>query len=267
MERIPAVAGWHWIKQGFALFRRQPSELSTLFVLCCCLKLLLSVIPVLGLVLWFLLIPPFSMAFMVACNDIEHEVRVHPRVLFAGFHGPAVKRLLGLGACYFAAMLVAVVVTHIIDDGYLLNTLMSQVNDAPVPDAKTTEDTRLAKSVLFLMATYLIATLPLWFASPLIAWRNMSIGKAIFFSFFSMIRAIKAFALYALCWLFISVFVNVSLSALLQLLQIDNFDVGLFLLMPMFLLLTVVMYCSYYASYAQIFGAPEQSLPSGELPG
>lgn len=256
MERVPAIAGWHWIKQGFALFRRQPAEMSSLFVLCVCLKLLVSMLPVLGLILWFVLIPVFSMAFMVACDEIEQGNRVHPRMLFAGFRSPALKRLLALGGCYFAAAVLAVVVTNIFDGGYLLQTFVDQVKNASAPDAKTPDDARVATSMLVLMGTYLLATLPLWFASPLIAWQNMSVGKAIFFSFFSVIHAIKAFALHALCWFFISMAADFGVSAILQVLQVANAGIGVFILMPIFLLLTVVMYCSYYASYVQIFGAP-----------
>jgi hypothetical protein len=259
MERVPAIAGWHWIKQGFSLFRRQPGELSTLFVLCCCVKLFLSVIPVLGLILWFVLIPIFSMVFMVACDQIEQGRRVHPRVLIDGFRSPSLKRLLALGGCYLAAIAVAAIATNIFDGGYLLGTLISQVNNAPAADAKAAEDIVMAKSILFLMATYLLTTLPLWFASPLIAWRNMSVGKAIFFSFFSVFHAIKAFALYALCWFLITIFVNFSISAVLQIMQVNSFNIGVFILMPFFLLLTVVMYCSYYSSYIQIFGTPPRS--------
>lgn len=256
MERVPAIAGWHWIKQGFALFRRQPGEMSTLFVLYCCLNLMISLIPVLGAVLWFVLIPVFSMAFMTACNDIEQDKRVHPRVLLAGFRSPALKRLLALGACYLVAMLVAAVAAKIFDDGYLFQAIANQMNNPPTADANQTEDPRLVKSALFLMGVYLSAILPLWFASPLIAWQNMSVGKAIFFSFFSVVRAIKAIALYALCWAAINIFVDFGIDAILQLLQVENFEIAAFVLMPFFLLLTVVMHCSYYASYAQIFGTP-----------
>jgi hypothetical protein len=263
MERLPAVAGWHWIKYGFALFRRQPSEMLTLFVVYCCLRLILSVNLVLGLVSLLVLTPPFSMAFMFACSDIEHGVRVHPRVLFAGFRRPTVYRLLGLGACYVIAMLAACLVTYFADDGYLWQAFINVLNDVEPPDAKTAEDARMAGSILVLVGTYLTATLPLWFATPLIAWRNMSVGKAIFFSFFSVFRAIKALALYAICWFFIIVLLNTIVSTVLQLIGL-NIDAGLFVLMPMFILLSVVMYCSYYASYIQIFGAPEQPEPSEE---
>ena len=260
MERLPAIAGWHWIKQGFALFRRQPGELSTLFVLYCCLNLSLNLffnlVPIVGPILWTILVPVFSIAFLFACNDIGHDKRVHPKVLFAGIRSPAVKRLLGLGGCYFAVMFIAAFVTNIFDDGYLLQTLNTQASSPPASVGNTTGDLRLAKSFLFLMATYLFATIPFWFASPLIAWQNMSVGKAIFFSFFSVIRAFKALTLYTIGWFAIAIFVNVGISVALQALGVQNLVIELFLRMPFLFLLTVVMYCSYYASYIHIFGTP-----------
>jgi hypothetical protein len=258
MERVPAISGWVWIKRGFALFRQQPSEMATLFVLCCCLKLFLSVIPVIGLILSFVLIPAFSMAFMVACDEIEQGKRVHPRVLFAGFRGPAMRQLAALGACYLAAFLGACVVMTIVDGGYLWQTLSKQVSESSPMDVNSEENLRMAKSVFVLVITYLLAILPLWFATPLIAWQKMPLGKAIFFSFFSVVRAIKAFALYALCWFFIAMLTSYGVGAVLKILQISNLDVGLFILMPIYLLLGVIMYCSYYSSYTQIFGTPER---------
>ena len=48
MEKIPAHTGWSWVKQGFALFRKQPAEMSTLFLAYMFLMLILGIIPVLG---------------------------------------------------------------------------------------------------------------------------------------------------------------------------------------------------------------------------
>ncbi|HSY26580.1 MAG TPA: hypothetical protein VK832_03670, partial [Burkholderiaceae bacterium] len=126
----------------------------------------------------------------------------------------------------------------------------------PVSVASTTEDLRLAQSFLFLMIAYLSATIPFWFAGPLIAWQNMSVGKAIFFSFFSVVRAFKALTLYTLAWFAITIFVNIGISVALQAVGVQNLVIELFLRMPFFFLLTVVMYCSYYASYIHIFGSP-----------
>ncbi len=82
MENLTAFSGWQWIKQGFVLFRRQPAEVSTLFVLYVFLTVMLSLIPVIGLILRFILVPAFSMAFMQACVDIEQDKRVYPNPAF-----------------------------------------------------------------------------------------------------------------------------------------------------------------------------------------
>ena len=64
MEKIPAKTGIEWIRQGFALFRKQPAELSMLFLLYMLLLFSLSIIPLLGQLLPLLLVPVFSMAFI-----------------------------------------------------------------------------------------------------------------------------------------------------------------------------------------------------------
>ena len=71
MEKIPANTGIEWIRQGFALFRKQPAELSMLFLLYMLLLFSLSIIPLLGQILPLLLVPVFSLAFMQACVQIE----------------------------------------------------------------------------------------------------------------------------------------------------------------------------------------------------
>ena len=147
MERVPAASGWHWIRQGFALFRRQPAEMATLFVLYCCFNLLMYLIPLFGAIASFVLIPIFSMAFMSACRDIELDKRVHPKLLFAVFRNPALKRLLGLGSCYLLAIVVAIVLANLSDNGYLFEAIAKQVENPPTTDAPVPQDMRLMKSV------------------------------------------------------------------------------------------------------------------------
>ncbi|MGS0688962.1 BPSS1780 family membrane protein, partial [Nakamurella sp. GG22] len=48
MEKLPAKTGWIWVKSGFALFRRQPAEISTLFLAYMFIMLAVGIIPVLG---------------------------------------------------------------------------------------------------------------------------------------------------------------------------------------------------------------------------
>ena len=72
MEKLPAATGWQWIKDGFALFRKQPAELSTLFLTYMFLMMIITIIPLVGQVLPLVLVPVFSIAFMQACVQVEH---------------------------------------------------------------------------------------------------------------------------------------------------------------------------------------------------
>jgi len=98
MDSIAAKEGIGWIKQGFALFRRQPSELSMLFLLYMLLMFSLSLIPLIGQLLPLMLVPAFTMAFMQACVEIEADRKVKPSLLLTAFRSPALATLLKLGA-------------------------------------------------------------------------------------------------------------------------------------------------------------------------
>jgi hypothetical protein len=97
MDSIAAKEGISWIKQGFALFRRQPSELSMLFLLYMLLMFSLSLIPLIGQLLPLMLVPAFTMAFMQACVEIEADRKVKPSLLLTAFRSPALGTLLKLG--------------------------------------------------------------------------------------------------------------------------------------------------------------------------
>lgn len=252
MEKVPASAGWQWVKQGFSLFRRQPAEMSTLFVLYVFLTGLLSLVPVIGPILRFVLVPAFSMAFMVACANIERGKRVYPKVILAVFRSPALKSLLVLGILYLLAAILALVFTNIVDGG----AFWQAINSPTTPDAKTVADSSIVFSTFFAVMVYLSISLLLWYAAPLIAWQNMGVGKAIFFSFFAVVRAFKAFLVYIFAWMTIGMVLIFTISTLLRVL-IDNMEIEVFLLLPFAILIMVVVQCSFYPSYTQIFGIPQ----------
>jgi len=264
MGRIPAAAGWFWIKRGFALFRRQPAELSTLFMLTWCIKLTLSiVIPILGAIAaFFILLPAFSQVFMVACNDIERDQRVLPRVLMDVFRAPSLKRLAALGSFYLLAFLVAGLITTMIDSGSLLQLFHDHANDpnsiaTMAPDSP--EESQLARSMFIWTASYQLLTLPLWFAGPLIAWRDMSVGKALFFSFFSVLRSLKAFIIYAMGLFVMVTTACMAMDFILAILQVNSINIALLAMMLISMLFSIINSCASYASYMQVLGTQEPS--------
>jgi hypothetical protein len=252
MEKLPARTGWLWIKDGFALFRKQPAELVTLFIGYMFLMFLCGVIPVVGQLLPLILVPVFSMAFMQACANIEQGKRVTPRLLLAGFRSPALPTLLKLGGLYVLAAVTAIGASSLIDGGVFWKVMTGRM---PL-DARAMQSSNMGLAMLVAAAVYTPAAMAFWFAAPLAAWQGMGLGKSIFYSFFAVRRAGKAFIVYGLAWVVVGVFLPVILSTLVAILT-GAPRMTMVILLPVSIIMTVVMYCSFYSTYTHIFGKPE----------
>lgn len=253
MEKLPARTGWLWVKEGFALFRKQPFEMSTLFLSYMFLMLAIGIVPLLGQVLPMVLVPVFSMAFMQAGVNIEQGKKVYPNLLLTGFQTPALRKLLILGVLYLAAAVVAIASSMLIDGGVLWD-LMSGRKEL---DEQTVRQSNLTLAMIFSAAVYTPAAMAFWYAAPLIMWQDMGVGKALFYSFFAVQRAGKAFLTYGLAWILIGVLLPAIASSIVALL-VARAAAVMIVLLPLSLMLTVVMYCSFYPTYTHIFGRPEQ---------
>ena len=253
MQRLPASAGIDWIRQGLALFRRQPAELSLLFLLYMLLMFSLSLIPLAGQVLPLLLMPAFSMAFMQASVEIEAGRKVRPGLLLTAFRSPALGTLLRLGSLYMLAAIAAVAVSSLVDGGTFWKLMSGQLK----ADDEGVEVAGLPLAMAFAALVYLPFAMGFWHAAPLATWQRMGLFKALFYSFFAVRRCGKAFLAYALGWIVAGIAAPAILSALLGLL-LGKTLVTVMLLMPLSVILTLVMYCSFYPTYTAVFGRPEQ---------
>ncbi|WDZ96575.1 BPSS1780 family membrane protein [Herbaspirillum sp. WKF16] len=266
MEKIPAKDGWLWVRQGFALFRKQPAEMSTLFLSYMFLMLALGIIPVLGQMLPLVLIPVFAMSFMQACRQVEKGERVYPNLLLAGFRDPARNTLLKLGLLYLLAATLAVAVSALADGGVFWKAMMGGGLSAEELEAGI-GGMRIA--MLISAALYVPAAMAFWYAAPLIMWQRMPLGKALFYSFFTVRRAGGAFLLYALIWIVIAVMVPTLISLAITLLT-GSINAVIFVMLPISIILTVVIYCSFYPTYTAVFGkpsnGPDSPPPAGDRP-
>jgi hypothetical protein len=251
MQKLPATIGWHWIKQGFAIFRKKPAELSTLFLSYMFLMLALGLIPVAGQMAQLILIPVFAIAFMQACVNVESDQRVFPSLLLLGFRSPQARSLLMLGVLYLLAAIVAIGASALVDGGVLWQMLVSHGDLDP---AKM-QQSNMSMAMIFAALVYVPAAMAFWFAAPLIVWQKMPVTKALFYSFFAVVGAGKAFMLYALGWLTLGVILPALISTIVAL-MVGSVSVTVFILLPLSIILTVVMYCSFYATYVEIFGKP-----------
>ena len=256
MQKIPASTGWLWVKEGFTLFRRQPLEMSTLFLSYLFLSLALSLLPVIGQILPMLLVPVFSLSFMQACLHIEQGRKVYPGVLFDGFRSPALRKLLTLGVLYLVAVVVAIAASVLVDGGVFWEVMSGQRQLTP----ETIRNSNLSLSIIFSAAVYTPAQMAFWYAAPLIGWQNMSVFKAMFYSFFAVQRAGRAFLVYGLAWALIGVLVPTIASSLAAIV-FGRIAAVILLMLPLSLVLTVAMYCSFYPTYTHIFNRPATDQP------
>src|SRR3979409_576738 len=99
MRIVPAKNGWLWFVSGFALFRKSPPMWLFLVFTYWIAVALLGQIRYLGPATSTVLLPAFSVSFMVMCAVLDRGGLLRPALLFSGFRsGPAA--LVALGVLY-----------------------------------------------------------------------------------------------------------------------------------------------------------------------
>jgi hypothetical protein len=241
--------GWQWVKRGFGMLRKQPAGLAVLFFGYMLLSKLILLVPLLGQIAHSVLMPAFAIGFMSAAREVDAARPVVPGLLFAGFRGPALRRLCMLGVIHLVAFLAAGAI------GVLLFANADALRDASVAELQTNHqlvlDSGLIPTMLTMAALYIPALLVISFAAPLVHWNGMSPGKALFYSFFAIKRAAGAFLLFAASLFAITLLVLMLVRALF------GFEsVGFALMRTFSEVLYGVAYCALYVAHAHIFPAP-----------
>lgn len=247
--RIAASTGWLWLKQGMALFRQQPAALTTLLFANVLFALMLHAIPYLGQFIAILLIPVLSMAIMQACLLIDDKQKVTLPVLLTGFQKPLVYTLLKIGVVY-----LLVLELFALPGQFLLREAVSSGAVKTIADLDG--GTLVILMVCGLLQTF--AGVALLFAAPLATWQGMPAGKALFYSFFAVWRSARAFVVMLLAWLGLLMAVSIVPSALL-----GQSALGFVVMAWIGFIFILLLQCAMYASYKQIFGAPQAPVPRG----
>jgi hypothetical protein len=251
MSPITASTGWAWLKQGAGMFRKQPAGLTTLLFADILISVLIGVIPVAGAMVAIMLVPCFSMAFMQACLLIDQGKRVTPDVLLTGFRQPAVKTLLKVGLVYLGVFFVLAMVMRFAVDPDILRQAegASAAGGDPATMPRITGGDMLGLLMIFLLQAITVLTLS--FTAPLTYWQKMATGKAVFYSFFAVMRTARAFIVLLASW-FVILFGLCILVAML----LGQSSGARIVIMWLFFLFFLLLQCALYCAYRQIFGTP-----------
>lgn len=251
MRIVPARNGWLWLIKGFALFRKSPAVWLLLVLAYWIAMALLGQIQYAGLVLSTVLLPAFSVSFMVMCATLDRGGVLRPAHLLSGFH-ERLSTLILLGVLYLLSIGAVLAVASAADGGALLRWLLT--GDEPPPEA--IRDGSVSRALLLTAVASAPVMMAFWFAPILAAWNGMGAVKALFYSFFAGWRNWRAFLVYG------ATLAGVAFLLLFAVIVIGTRGAAetLRFLAPTFTLLSLpTVFASFYASYRDIF--PENRVP------
>lgn len=248
MSNLPAKAGLAWIREGFAIFRKQPGGLMLLMLAYLVAGILLGIIPLLGQFLPMVMAPVFTAVFVQACAAADRQQRLTPEMLRPIFQKPAFPRLAGLGALFVLVLALFALLFAAVVGG----DTMRRLAEAQLQPEAAAANGNFGWAMLAVFLLSLPASMAMLFAAPLIFWQRMGVGKALFYSFFAVWRALRAFLLFFLSWVAV-----VMLASNLVLLVFGQNLLGKALLQSLLMVIVMVVQCSVYAAYRAIFGEPQ----------
>lgn len=158
------------------------------------------------------------------------------------------SRLMRVGVIYAAFLLVA---------NYLyIFMAVDEVSQWQVVDGRLNWDSVYANfpwsAAVVTVIIYALGQMATWFAPALVTWKNMAVGKAIFYSFFGCLRNWLSIVV-----LLILIFGFTVLCALVVIFITESLGIGdlsIFVLMPIAFFLTTVAYGTIWPMWVDIFG-------------
>ena len=257
VRTLPASAGWNWLREGLALYWRQPFAFTALVILYTMALMLLSNVPVIGLPMAAVLVPFGTVGLTLAGRIAEKGGMPLPALLLDGFRqGPQRAPLLRLGFLHAAMVLALVLVASVFAMDELRNWKVSDGQLDPTSVSQNIPWDALVVSVL-LYAPVLMLT---WFAPQLVAWHRQPVGKALFFSFFACWRNKWPFLVLGLVLMALSLGVGYLTTELLRALGLSP-QMTSMLFAPVAMVMTSITYATQYPIYRAIIEPQAADVP------
>jgi len=245
---VPALNGWKWLVEAFALFRKDPGVWVGIVILLYVVLTLLVRVPVLGVVV-VLFVPALLAGMMQGCRALESGERLKVAHLFSGFQkNPGALVTLG-GVSLVGNLGLLMLLTAMSGDA--VTEVMKGTASGAADPAAAEAILRAAPSILRAALVVMVLSLPLlmalWFAPLLVHFDGLRPGRALFVSLWACWKNPLPFLVYGLAVLSAMVVLTPFSVAFRQA------DLSLWLLAP-------VLVPSIYTSYRDLF------VPRAEAP-
>lgn len=231
-REVEAGACFDWLRQGWAMFTAHPAIWLTLSVIFAVLVTSLMIVPLVGQIALYMLLPVLIAGMLRVCQRITDEETPEVRDLFSAFHREStqliITGLLNLVGTFAVGIMLTVVASGSALGGMILG--------APGPLGLGAVIGGMMISGLFAVVLLTLLMMSMWFAPALVYFHHMQAWPAIKASFQACATNWLPFLLFGLISLVMTFFALLPLG------------LGLLILLP-------IMVGSLYAAYRDIFVA------------
>ncbi len=264
LRLVPAARGIQWVRQGFAVFFKQPLGFAGLFASFMFVLFLALLLPLVGSLLLLAVLPLASLGFMIGTRMALEGRFPLPRVFIEPLRQgrPARLAMLQLGILYALATALIMWLSDSVDGGALDRAMQVMSNSKTTPEAmqEALSDSRLQLGLLVRFGLAGLLSVPFWHAPALVHWGGHRPAKALFFSLVACWRNRGAFALYALTWT--AAILLFALLANLLFALLGQMQLMALMAMPASLIFSTVFYASLYFTFADCFEVDSADPPN-----
>ena len=246
---LPISAGWFWIQEGYRLFRRQPMPMFFWGMATGLLITISYLIPLVGQLILIAITPILTFITLCACRNIAAgKTMLMPMWLEPLKPAEVRRRLLRLGLTYMVCCLAAGFLAVLPFSSALTDVINAQGGIDPEALSRV-----IRGPMLTFLLFYIVISALFWHAPALTGWHGLKLSQALFFSMVACWRNKWPFLVYGLSWG--AIFFAAQFLASFLLSAGMSPATAQLLLTPVNILVTTLLYCSFYPTYISVFGA------------
>lgn len=254
--------GAAWMRQGFAIFARQPLGFSGMFAAFLFGLLLFAFVPLVGSLLSLVALPLASVGFMIGTRRALAGRMPAPQLFVEPLRQgrPRTMAMIGLGMVYAGAVWLAVALGSWLDGGAFQEAMGLATGGSNDPQALAEKVAGLQFSLLLHAALLSLVSIPFWHAPALVHWGGQGVAQSLFSSTVAIWRNKGAFLVYGLAWIGVLMLFGLVVTLVFSLLGMPM--MGAMALMPASLIFWTAFYASLWFTFADCFGDDPAAPPS-----
>ena len=207
-KSVLASNGWNWIAEGWTLFKAAPGLWIGMIVVFFVIYLAAMLVPFIGPVAQYLLMPVFFGGLAAGCRAIDDGSGLQFNHLFAGFQAKF-GTLVAIGALYLAGFVVVLVVVMLFTGVGVFAVMAGGGQDVAASGAAALS---LLLAVLIAVALSIPLMMAVWFAPALAVFHELGAVEAMKQSFTGCLRNVVPFLVYSVVGLVLSILATIPLG-------------------------------------------------------